>query len=76
MDFRTLLKKKKYAKFGADDEAPDWGDLKHVEEEEPVTLKKVEKVSVVICRTSFGSIPYIMSEQTLVILSLCTARTG
>jgi hypothetical protein len=29
MDFRTMLKKKKYAKHAADDQNPDWGGLKH-----------------------------------------------
>ena len=37
MDFRSMLKKKKYAKWGNDDEGPDWGDLKHHDKpEEPV----------------------------------------
>ena len=44
MDFRAMLKKKKYAKWGNDEDAPEWGDLKHVDEEEQVKLKKVEKV--------------------------------
>lgn len=44
MDFRTMLKKKQYAKWAADEDEPDWGDLKHHEQEEPVKLKKVEKV--------------------------------
>ena len=39
-----MLKKKKYAKWGNDEDAPEWGDLKHVDEEEQVKLKKVEKV--------------------------------
>jgi hypothetical protein len=43
MDFRAMLKKKKYAKWGNDDEGPDWGDLKHHEQEEQL-LKKVERV--------------------------------
>ena len=34
MDFRTMLKKKKYAKNVAEDEDPDWGKLKHVEKPE------------------------------------------
>ena len=41
-----MLKKKKYAKWGNDDEGPDWGDLKHHDEPEPPALKKVEKVCV------------------------------
>jgi hypothetical protein len=44
MDFRSMLKKRKYAKWGKDKEDPDWGELKEVEI--PTTqLKKVEKVS-------------------------------
>ncbi len=31
MDFRTMLKKKKYAKHQQDDGDPDWGKLKHRE---------------------------------------------
>ena len=31
MDFRTMLKKKKYAKNVADNEDPDWGSLKKVD---------------------------------------------
>ena len=44
MDFRSMLKKKKYAKWGNDDEGPDWGDLKHNEKEEEPVLKKVKEV--------------------------------
>ncbi len=40
-----MLKKKQYAKWGTDEDDPDWGALKHVEEEEQFKLKKVEKVS-------------------------------
>ncbi|CAH2099215.1 unnamed protein product [Euphydryas editha] len=42
MDFRALLKKRKYAKWGEKKEDPDWGDLKEVEKPIP-PLKKVEK---------------------------------
>ena len=44
MDFRSMLKKKKYAKWGNDDDGPDWGDLKHNEQEEEPVLKEVKKV--------------------------------
>lgn len=44
MDFRAMLKKRKYAKWGQDKEDPDWGDLKEVEKPVPA-LKKVERVS-------------------------------
>jgi len=44
MDFRTMLKKKQYQKWGNDEDAPDWGELKKREEEEVVQLKKVERV--------------------------------
>ena len=30
-----MLKKKKYAKHMVEDQDPDWGNLKHVEKEEP-----------------------------------------
>lgn len=46
MDFRTMLKKRKYAKWGNQEKEPDWGDLKETEKPLPA-LKKVEKVSVV-----------------------------
>lgn len=43
MDFRAMLRKRKYAKWGEDKKDPDWGDLK--ETEKPMaSLKKVEKV--------------------------------
>lgn len=45
MDFRAMLKKRKYAKWGNQNQDPDWGDLKEVEKPVPA-LKKVEKVSI------------------------------
>ena len=44
MDFRSMLKKKKYAKWGNDDDGPDWGDLKHHDQEPEPELKKVKEV--------------------------------
>ena len=44
MDFRSMLKKKKYAKWGNDDDGPDWGDLKHHDQPEEPELKKVKEV--------------------------------
>merc|ERR1711915_438688 len=52
MDFRSMLKKKKYAKWGNDDEGPDWGDLKHNEKEEEPVLKKVKETLSVPKTTS------------------------
>lgn len=43
MDFRAMLKKRKYAKWDDKQGDPDWGDLKEVEKPMPA-LKKVEKV--------------------------------
>lgn len=43
MDFRAMLKKRKYAKWGKDKDDPEWGDLKETEIPVPA-LKKVEKV--------------------------------
>lgn len=45
MDFRALLKKRNYAKWGEKKEDPDWGDLKETDKPIP-PLKKVEKVSI------------------------------
>lgn len=45
MDFRAMLKKRKYAKWGNDNKDPDWGDLKEVEKPPAPALKKVERVS-------------------------------
>ncbi|GLH11535.1 Putative titin length, partial [Gryllus bimaculatus] len=42
MDFRAMLKKRKYAKWDKDKEDPDWGDLKETEKQVP-QLKKVER---------------------------------
>lgn len=44
MDFRGMLKKKKYAKWDNGEGPPDWGDLKHLEEEQQAALKAVTKV--------------------------------
>ena len=44
MDFRTMLKKKKYAKHMVEDQDPDWGSLKHVEKEEPEPEPVVKEV--------------------------------
>ena len=46
MDFRAMLKKKKYAKWGTDEDDPDWGNLKHVEDQVDGGLKKAERVSL------------------------------
>lgn len=47
MDFRAMLRKRKYAKWAKDDKDPDWGDLKETEKPLPA-LKKVEKVSIIL----------------------------
>uniref|UniRef100_A0A0P4WTV2 Immunoglobulin I-set domain-containing protein n=1 Tax=Scylla olivacea TaxID=85551 RepID=A0A0P4WTV2_SCYOL len=43
MDFRAMLKKKKYAKWKRDNEDPDWGELKEAEKEIKPQLRKVER---------------------------------
>lgn len=50
MDFRALLKKRKYAKWGEDKGDPDWGELKEVEKPMPA-LKKVDKVRLTLLST-------------------------
>ena len=52
MDFRAMLKKKKYAKNQLDDQGPDWGELKPFEVEQPPVLKKTEKVTTNWARVS------------------------
>lgn len=47
MDFRAMLKKRKYAKWGQPKDDPDWGDLKEVDKPMPA-LKKVERVTKII----------------------------
>uniref|UniRef100_A0A8D8XJT9 Twitchin n=1 Tax=Cacopsylla melanoneura TaxID=428564 RepID=A0A8D8XJT9_9HEMI len=42
MDFRAMLKKRKYAKWGKEEKDPDWGELKETEIPVPA-LKKVER---------------------------------
>ena len=39
-----MLKKKKYAKWGNDDGGPDWGDLKHHDQEPEPEIQKVKEV--------------------------------
>ncbi|KAK2728044.1 hypothetical protein QYM36_008501, partial [Artemia franciscana] len=43
MDFRSMLKKRKYAKWKQEQDDPDWGKLKEVEQEKKPQLKKVER---------------------------------
>lgn len=45
MDFRAMLKKRKYAKWKGEENDPNWGDLKEVEKPPVPSLKKVERVS-------------------------------
>lgn len=63
MDFRAMLKKRKYAKWGKEKEDPDWGELKEVEKPGPA-LKKVEKVSFVFGVVQCSS-TLIESEQLI-----------
>lgn len=46
MDFRAMLKKRRYAKFKGEEGDPNWGDLKEVEKPPVVALKKTDKVSI------------------------------
>lgn len=43
MDFRAMLKKRRYQKWDKDEQDPNWGDLKETEKPLPA-LKKVERV--------------------------------
>ena len=48
-----MLKKKKYAKWGNDDQGPDWGDLKHHDKPEEPELKDDKPVGQIICFSQF-----------------------
>lgn len=61
MDFRAMLKKKKYAKWKKDNEDPDWGDLKETEKDQKPQLRKVERVSTLLWDWS-----YLFSSQSRV----------
>lgn len=56
MDFRAMLKKRKYAKWGNQEKDPDWGDLKEVEKPKP-QLKKVERVCIKLDAHTHSSCP-------------------
>lgn len=45
MDFRAMLRRRKYKEWGRDPNDPQWGELKETEKPLPA-LKKVERVSV------------------------------
>ena len=45
MDFRAMLKKRRYKAWDKDKGDPDWGDLKEVEKPQIPQLKKVVQVS-------------------------------
>lgn len=48
MDFRAMLRRRKYKDWEKDPNDPQWGELKETEKPIP-TLKKVERVRIVIC---------------------------
>ena len=49
-----MLKKKKYAKWGNDDQGPDWGDLKHHDKPEEPELKDDKPVGQIFCFSQFS----------------------
>jgi hypothetical protein len=59
MDFRAMLKKRKYAKWGPDNNDPNWGDLKEVAKPEPPALKKVERVSFLFVTKNLSNISHL-----------------
>ena len=63
MDFRAMLKKRKYAKWGKEKDDPDWGTLKEVEEPPKPQLKKVERVSV----SSSPNVSTVVEQQLLLL---------
>lgn len=73
MDFRAMLKKRKYAKWGNQKEDPDWGDLKEVEKPMPA-LKKVEKVgsssSIILYKAVFYLV--VIDHETDLLVKMVT----
>lgn len=67
MDFRAMLKKRKYAKWGKEKEDPDWGDLKETEKPGPA-LKKVEKVKYSLDLSFLTSMKLLGNNQTFRLL--------
>ena len=57
MDFRALLKRKRYSEWDKDKGDPDWGELKKAEQEQKPMLKHVEKV-----KKALHLPPYIISS--------------
>ena len=70
MDFRSMLKKKKYAKWGNDDGGPDWGDLKHHDQEPEPEIQKVKEVRHQTSESYFsgGSPPCPVSAVVLILI--------
>ena len=52
MDFRAMLKKRKYAQWERNPNDPDWGDLKETEKDQKPQLRKVEKVDFFVRQSS------------------------
>ncbi|KAG0717140.1 Twitchin [Chionoecetes opilio] len=63
MDFRAMLKKKKYAKWKRDNEDPDYGGLKEAEAPPKPTLRKVER------RHTHALIPLFPTSSTTLTLA-------
>lgn len=66
MDFRAMLKKRKYAKWGNQEKDPDWGDLKEVEKP-MATLKKVERVCFILKKKNIQAHSHLYKNDQMVI---------
>lgn len=64
MDFRAMLKKRRYQKWDKEEQDPNWGDLKETEKPLPA-LKKVERV-----RSRLFSAYYHLLNHLLIELSI------
>ena len=76
MDFRTMLKKKKYAKNVIAEDDPDWGNLKKVErpEAEPEPDDKPVR-SLLILRTFLSARTELRAHLVFYILSCVLMNT-
>lgn len=66
MDFRAMLKKRRYQKWDKEEQDPNWGDLKETEKPLPA-LKKVERVRKKRNVTTFILYCHLLSNQHIII---------
>lgn len=64
MDFRAMLKKRRYQKWDKEEQDPNWGDLKETEKPLPA-LKKVERVRSRLFPAYYHLLKYLLIELSI-----------